>query len=162
MATTASMALFLVPSGILTAVTLAAQGEIKIHPIFSAGRPVRSIASFFASRAATSTGACSGRMCRIRSGKRTRISRTTAGQAELMTGRGSCPSLSILRVASLTSSAARDTSKISSKPMSISARRMISTSSRLLNCPYRLGAGRATVYSYCSITERGSTIGFLA
>ena len=120
---------------------------MKIHPIFSGASPVRATASLLARRAATSTGACSGRICRIKSGNRTRISRTTAGQAELITGRGSCPSLSILRVASLTSSAARDTSNTSSNPMSTSARRMISTSSRLLNCPYRLGAGRAMVYS---------------
>ena len=51
-----------------------------------------------------------------RSGKRTRMSRTTAGQAELITGRFSRPEASSFRVASLTSSAARETSNTSSKP----------------------------------------------
>ena len=63
-------------------------------------------------------GALRGSTWSHKSGKRTRISRTTAGQAELMTGRFKAPSSISLRVASLTSSAARDTSNTSSKPIS--------------------------------------------
>ena len=86
MATTASISLFSLPSGIRMAVTLAGQGLMKMAPIRSGGKPVRAAASFFASRAASSTGATSGSTLGTSSGKRTRISRETAGQAELMTG----------------------------------------------------------------------------
>ena len=110
MASTASTALFSVPSGILTAVTFAGQGEMKIAPIFSGGRPVFSAARALATRAATSMGGCSGRMLSMSSGKRTRMSRSTAGQAEEMTGRLMSSRIMYRRVASLTSSAARATS----------------------------------------------------
>ena len=44
------------PMGTRTSVTLAAQGEMKKIPIFSEERPVFSMASRRASRAATSMG----------------------------------------------------------------------------------------------------------
>ena len=95
--------------------------------------------------AAVSMGERRGSTWEHRSGKRTRISRTTAGQAELMTGRGREPSAIIRRVASDTSSAARETSNTSSKPSRFRPVRTKSMSSRLLNCPYSDGAGRAMV-----------------
>ena len=98
-------------------VTFAGQGVIKKIPIFSALRPVSSIASLRAIFAATSIGASSGITLSHSSGKRILISRTTAGHAELMIGFLSRFSLISLRVASLTSSAARDTSKTPSKPI---------------------------------------------
>ena len=92
-------------------------------------------ASRLASRAATSIGACIGRMLSSSSGNRTRISRSTAGQAELITGRRTWLPAIYRRVASETSSAARATSNTSSNPISSSAPITGSTSSRLLNCP---------------------------
>ncbi len=143
MASTPSMALLWVPSGIFTAVTLAGQGEMKNAPTSCGVQPQRSQASFLARRAAISAGASSGSTLSSRSGNRTRISRVTAGQAELMTGRQRCPSLISLRVASLTSSAARATSNTPSNPSFSRAFRTMSMSSRLLNCPYNAGAGSA-------------------
>ena len=71
-------------------------------PIFSGGRPVFLTASRLAIRAATSTGAFSGRIWSMRPGNRTRISLVTAGQAELMTGRGRRPVCISFRVAAET------------------------------------------------------------
>ena len=68
-------------------VDLAAQGEIKMQPISLSGTPRLAAYSRFAVRAASSMGASTGRMLSMSSGKRTRMSRTTTGQAELMTGR---------------------------------------------------------------------------
>ena len=106
-----------------------------MHPIFSGGRPVAWAAFFLAIRAATSMGGASGSTWSIRSGYRTRISRTTAGQALLMAGRGTWPICKRRRVASLTSSAARATSNTSSKPSSSRALTTWSGSSMLLNWP---------------------------
>ena len=64
------------------------------------------------------------------------------GQAEEITGLGRLSM--IFLVASLTSSAARATSKKLSKPMSSRPASTVSVSCRLLNCAYRLGAGSAT------------------
>ena len=129
------------------AVTLAGQGVMKMAPIFSGGRPVFLTASRLAIRAATSTGAFSGRIWSMRPGNRTRISLVTAGQAELMTGRGRRPVCISFRVAAETISAAFATSKTSSNPKARRADRTMSTSSRLLNCAINDGAGRAIVYS---------------
>lgn len=133
------------PMGTRTSVTLAAQGERKKIPICSLGRPVFFMASSRASRAAISMGAFRGSTWSHKSGKRTRISRTTAGQAELMAGFFSFPSPSSWRVRSEWISAPRDTSNTSSNPMAFSPVSTMSMSSRWLNCPYRVGAGRATV-----------------
>ena len=57
---------------------------MKIMPIFSLGRPVFSMALLAASTAATSTGGFNGSRWGIRFGKRTRINRTTEGQAVLI------------------------------------------------------------------------------
>ena len=72
-------------------VTLAGQGTMAMQPIFSSGRPVFSAAVFLAMRAASSMGGTKGSIWSISSGKRTRMSRVTAGQAELMTGRAAPP-----------------------------------------------------------------------
>ncbi len=105
---------FSTPRGILMSVTLAGQGVMKKQPMSFSGKPVFSMASFLAMMAAVSMGDFRGSTWSQRSGKRTRISLTTAGQAELMMGLGRGKALSelymSLRVASLTSSAARDTS----------------------------------------------------
>ena len=104
------------PIGMRMSVTLAGHGVMKKQPICSSGRPVFSRAFRFAIVAAVSIGESSGSTWSHRSGKRTRISRTIAGQAELMTGRFSAPASINRRVASLTSSAAPETSTTSSKP----------------------------------------------
>ena len=72
---------FSMPRGILISVTFAGQGVRKKQPILSAGSPVFSAASFLAIAAAVSIGDFSGSTCSHKSGKRTRIKRTTAGQA---------------------------------------------------------------------------------
>ena len=100
-------------------VTLAGQGVRKKQPICWGGRPVFFTASRLAMAAAVSMGDLRGSTWSHKSGKRTRISRTTAGQAELITGRFKAPASMSLRVASLTSSAARETSNTSSKPISL-------------------------------------------
>ena len=94
----------------MAAVILAGQGEIKTQPISEGGMPRLRAVWRLTVRAASSTGATSGRTLSSSWGKRTRISRSTAGQAEEMTGRSSAPWLSSSRVASLTSSAAVATS----------------------------------------------------
>ena len=104
------------PIGMRMSVTFAGHGVMKKQPIFSSGRPVFSLARCFAIVAAVSIGESSGSTWSHRSGNRTRISRTIAGQAELMTGRLSAPASIRRRVASLTSSAAPATSTTSSKP----------------------------------------------
>ena len=76
------------------------------------------MASRLARAAAVSMGDFRGSTWSHKSGNRTRINRTTAGQAELMTGRFKAPASISFRVASLTSSAARETSNTSSKPNS--------------------------------------------
>ena len=81
----------------------------------------------------------------MRPGNRTRISLVTAGQAELITGRGSLPRCISLRVAAETISAALATSKTSSNPKANRAFNTMSTSSRLLNWAIKDGAGRAIV-----------------
>ena len=129
--------------GHFVSVTLAGQGVIKNAPIFSKGKPVFFLASFFTKRAAVSMGEFSGSTCEQSSGNRTRIKRTTAGHAELMMGRSRCPCCINLRVASETSSALRATSYTSSNPIFLSPVRTMSMSSRLLNCPNKAGAGRA-------------------
>ena len=136
---------FSIPMGCLISVTLAGQGVRKKQPIFSTGIPVRLEAPNLANPAAVSMGERKGSTWEHKSGKRTRISRTTAGQAELMTGRGKDSSAISRRVASDTSSAARETSNTSSNPSCFRPVRTKSMSSRLLNCPYRDGAGRAMV-----------------
>ncbi len=68
-------------------VTLAGHGVRKKQPICSSGRPVFFTASALARAAAVSMGDFRGSTWSHRSGKRTRMSRTTAGQAELITGR---------------------------------------------------------------------------
>ncbi len=112
---------FSMPRGILMSVTLAGQGVMKKQPTSFSRRPVFSMASSLAIRAAVSMGDLRGSTWSHRSGKRTRMSRTTAGQAELMMGRGRGREASelyiSLRVASLTSSAARETSYTWSKPI---------------------------------------------
>ncbi len=55
-------------------------------PIFSRGSPVFSMAFWAASMAAISIGGFKGSIWGIRLGKRTRISRTTEGQAVLIMG----------------------------------------------------------------------------
>ncbi len=94
---------------------------MKKQPMSFSGSPVFSIASRFAIPAAVSMGDFRGSTWSQRSGKRTRISLTTAGQAELITGLGRPLPVSALyislRVASLTSSAARETSYTWSKPI---------------------------------------------
>ena len=65
---------------------MAGQGEMKKTPIFSGGRPLSLTAFSRASLAATSTGAMTGSRFSFRRWKRMRMSSTTAGQAELMTG----------------------------------------------------------------------------
>ena len=78
---------FSMPMGMRISVTFAGHGVMKKQPICSFGRPVFCMACCFAILAAVSMGDKSGRTWSQRSGKRTRIKRTTAGQAELMTGR---------------------------------------------------------------------------
>ena len=92
-------------------------GEMNIIPIFSLGSPVSFMAFSAARIPATSTGGFRGRRWGIRLGNRTRIRRTTDGQAVLISG--SCPSCSDMYclVASLTSSAAALTSNTSSNPI---------------------------------------------
>ena len=90
-------------------------------------------------------GASSGITFSHSSGKRILISLTTAGQAELMIGFFSLFSFIRLRVASLTSSAARLTSNTSSKPSCFKPVSTMSMLSKLLNCPNNAGAGMATV-----------------
>ena len=99
-----------VPMGILISVTLAGHGVMKKAPISSTGIPVLSLAARFAIMAETSIGAFRFSTWAHRSGKRTRISRTTAGHAELITGLGSLPSAISFLVASETSSAPLETS----------------------------------------------------
>ena len=98
-------------------VSFAGQGVTKNTPISSEESPDASIASARAIFAATSIGASSGSTLSHSSGKRILISLTTAGQAELMIGFFSLFSLIRRRVASLTSSAARETSNTLSKPI---------------------------------------------
>ena len=107
---------FSMPMGMRISVTFAGHGVMKKQPICSFGRPVFCMACCFAILAAVSMGDKSGRTWSQRSGKRTRIKRTTAGQAELMTGRCKVPASIRRRVASLTSSAAPETSMTSSNP----------------------------------------------
>ena len=132
--------------GDLEAVTLAGQGEIKAVQISSSGMPVFSDASRLAIRAATSTGALRGSTWLTSWGKRTRMSRVTAGQAEEMTGFLMSPYFMIRRVASLTSSAARETSNTPSKPRRSRAPATMSMSLKLLNWANRAGGGRAILY----------------
>ena len=150
------------PMGILISVTLAGHGVMKMQPMSSFGRPVLRTASFLARRAASSMGATSGSTWSMSCGKRTRMSRVTAGQAELITGRSMLPVCRMRRVASLTSSAAFATSYTSSKPISKSAASTTSCSSKLLYCPYKLGGGKAIVYLKSSKIVNGSYSGFFA
>lgn len=133
MATAPVRALLSSPKGIRMAVTLAGQGVIKMTPISSSERPVFSLARALAIFPAISTGALMGKTWSIRPGKRTRINRVTAGQAELITG-FSNRSMEAL-VAAETSSAAFETSKTSSNPNFSNPERRISTSSKLRNWP---------------------------
>ena len=150
------------PMGEWMAVTLAGHGVMKMQPMSSFGRPVLRTASFLARRAASSMGATSGSTWSMSCGKRTRMSRVTAGQAELITGRSMLPVCRMRRVASLTSSAAFATSYTSSKPISKSAASTTSCSSKLLYCPYKLGGGKAIVYLKSSKIVNGSYSGFFA
>ena len=142
--------------------TFAGHGVRKMQPICSRGSPVFFTASSFASRAASSIGAISGRMWSISCGKRTQISRVTAGHADEMIGRGMSLVCKKRRVASLTSSAARETSNTLSNPRRKSPASTTSGSSRLLNCAYRLGGGSAILYLYCFNTSSGSDTARLA
>ena len=72
--------------GLRMAVTLAAQGVMKKHPTSSGFASCARQNSRRATIAATSMGWRTSMICGIRSGKRTRIRRTMAGQAEEMTG----------------------------------------------------------------------------
>ncbi len=115
---------FSMPRGIFMSVTFAGQGVIKKQPICSSGSPVFSTASLFAIPAAVSIGDFKGSTWSHKSGNLTLISLTTAGQAELITGLGRLAPVSalyiIFRVASLTSSAALETSYTWSKPICLS------------------------------------------
>ena len=65
-------------------------GERKNTPISLADSRSPGRRPPLASMAATSMGALRGRTCSHKSGNRTRISRTTVGQAELITGFSAC------------------------------------------------------------------------
>ena len=106
--------------------------------------------------AATSIGWRTSTIWSIRSGKRTWIRRTIAGQAEEITGRGSFGSFSRSRIALLTTSAPRATSNTSSKPIRFSPPSTCEMLFRLLNWPYRLGAGSAILYLNCEMELSGS------
>ena len=134
------------PSGTLAAVTLAGQGVIKATPISSGARPVFCTAARRASTAASSTGGCSGSRCSSRSGKRTRISRRIAGQAEEISGSGPLYFAINSTVDWEISSAAAPTSYTSSKPICSSPRMTRPVWSRCLNWANSTGAGRAILY----------------
>ena len=86
MASTASTLLSRMPSGSWINVILEGQGDKKMMPMSDGSRPVLAAARFRAIIAAASIGGRIGSKCGINPGKRTRIRRSTVGQAVLING----------------------------------------------------------------------------
>ena len=98
-------ALVLWPSGLRMAVIFAAQGVMKKQPTSLSATPRSAQKRRRASMAATSMGLLTSTMLSISSGKRVWMRRTTAGQLEEISGRGTSGSFIFSMMARLTMSA---------------------------------------------------------